>query len=308
MFVSIIIPTYNRIPYLEMALDAVLIQTYTQFECIIVNDYPQVRGELDKLIAARYDYRFKVIHNSRSMGVSRARNKAIKQAKGEIIAFLDDDDIWAVDYLEQHVQQHVQNPEAGVVFCGYTEFWDDGLLREKEVNALLPDMPINEAMVQNKFHIGCCSTVTVKTPCFDVCGVFDTSLSSYEDWDLWIRLSLEFDFVPIHGAIVRYRHHLGDRGSSNLDKKLNGLEIILKRWMPASEYDTLLQQLRWNAYFLDIRQKVLVGETRGKALSSFGKLLGNTNIFRGNEFVFSMYALLMIIAGKRWYPVIQKSL
>ena len=76
MKVSVIIPTYNRIAFLRSALESVKAQTFEDYECLIANDHPPSRAELENLIQSEgYDDRFRLIHNPQQLGVSASRNK-----------------------------------------------------------------------------------------------------------------------------------------------------------------------------------------------------------------------------------------
>lgn len=114
--ISIIIPVYNREKEIQIALDSLLRQSYLKFEVLIVDD-----GSTDKTsqIVKRYceqDLRFKYFFQNNA-GVSTARNKGIKEARGEYICFLDSDDYFADDYLEKMYKQ-IKKYDCEVCYCG----------------------------------------------------------------------------------------------------------------------------------------------------------------------------------------------
>lgn len=118
--ISIIIPLYNKAPYVAKALESVTSQTYKDWECIIVND-----GSTDNSLAVVNDYclmlndeRFRII-NQENAGVSAARNHGIAESKGEYVCFLDADDWWAPTFLEEMMQLVEQYPDAGIYGCDY---------------------------------------------------------------------------------------------------------------------------------------------------------------------------------------------
>ena len=117
--VSVLIPTYNAGRYLGAALESVLGQTYQDFEIIVVDD-----GSEDDTaaVAARYP-QVRYFYNAHS-GISVTRNLAISKAKGEIIAFLDADDMWAPDKLEKQVAYLDRYPECQLVFTLVENFFD----------------------------------------------------------------------------------------------------------------------------------------------------------------------------------------
>ena len=117
--VSVLIPTYNACRYLGAALESVLGQTYQDFEIIVVDD-----GSEDDTaaVAARYP-QVRYFYNAHS-GISVTRNLAISKAKGEMIAFLDADDMWAPDKLEKQVAYLDRYPECQLVFTLVENFFD----------------------------------------------------------------------------------------------------------------------------------------------------------------------------------------
>lgn len=116
--VSIIVPLYNKAPYVTKALESIAPQTYTDWECIVVND-----GSTDKSaeIVERLtinDERFRLI-NQENAGVSAARNRGIAESCGDYVAFLDADDWWAPTFLEEMMQLGADYPDAGIYGCDY---------------------------------------------------------------------------------------------------------------------------------------------------------------------------------------------
>ena len=117
---SIIVPVYNVAPYLRECLDSVLAQTFTDWECLCVDDgsADESGSILDEY--AQRDSRF-LVFPKKNGGVSAARNLALDNAKGEWICFLDGDDVWDVTFLSEIVKMlHGQKPD--LVRIGYTRF------------------------------------------------------------------------------------------------------------------------------------------------------------------------------------------
>ncbi|MBX7149342.1 glycosyltransferase [bacterium] len=202
MFVSVIIPTYNRLVVLKRAIESVLCQTHRDFELIIVDD-----GSTDgtvEFLRTIEDERLRVISISHA-GVSAARNKGITNSRSELVAFLDSDDEWMDDKLEKQLQYIHNNPDVRVVQT--EEIWvRDG----KRVNP----------MKKHKKHSGwifepciplCIvspSAVMIHQEVFKKCGMFDESLPACEDYDLWLRIALEYPIITMdEKLIVKYGGH-----------------------------------------------------------------------------------------------------
>jgi len=124
--VSVIIPVYQSANTIAEAIDSVLSQTFKDFEIIVVDD-----GSTDSLeeVLSKYGEKIKLIKQKR-LGVSASRNKGIKNSSGEIVAFLDADDIWLPNKLSQQLALFNLNPHLGVVF-GNVYFWNGEIFQRK---------------------------------------------------------------------------------------------------------------------------------------------------------------------------------
>ena len=246
MQVTIIIPTFRRLKYLQQAIDSICQQTYRDFICLVVNDYPPDSSAIQKTIAQFNDDRLLLINHDHSSGGNAARNTGIKQGQGEIIAFLDDDDWWLPKKLQRHIDKHQQNPQAGLVFSGLIKRWQDDILPPKTVRATLPKDGVIEAMSKGNFCPRTTSSVTVRRDCFDRCGLFDVNLVSFQDWDMWYRIAHYYDFDCIDEALVVFRQHLGARTSRARELRLQGLKQLIDKWQPslhdAQQFKTIFLQ------------------------------------------------------------------
>lgn len=300
MLVTVVIPTYKRTAYLKVALESVIRQTYSHFECLVVNDSPPFREKVDAVVESMGDDRIRVIHNPQNGGESFSRNNAIKAAKGDVIALLDDDDYWKPDFLQQHVNKHQANPDLGIVYCGYMKFWDDELLGTREYLAdQTPPKDMYQAMLSGKFVLASSSIVSIRRSCFDKCGYFDTALPSFADWDMWVRIAQKYPFANIPDSLTYYRHHLGERGSTDIEKRLTGIDVIWKKWQDAEGFDSFGRKLMIRAFFNEIRNEVLRGNRvnslrllRKCIVKCKSEILPNYKIF--------LKAIAIIVLGKAY--------
>src|SRR5260370_11913693 len=120
--VSVIIPNYNYAHYIGQAVDSVLAQTYENTEIVVVDDGSHDTSE--KLIAG-YGERVRLI-KQKNQGVSAARNTGVRETQGELLAFLDADDLWLPLKLEKQVQRFLDDHELGLVHCGIEEISGTG--------------------------------------------------------------------------------------------------------------------------------------------------------------------------------------
>lgn len=116
--VSIIMPSYNTAKFIEETIDSVLAQTYTNWELIIVDDCST--DDTDAVVAKYQDSRIQYLKNGKNSGAAVSRNRALREAKGRWIAFLDSDDLWAPDKLEKQIRFMEAN-HYSYSYTGYLE-------------------------------------------------------------------------------------------------------------------------------------------------------------------------------------------
>ena len=191
--VSIIVPTYSRPQMLLLALQSIVNQTYSNWEVIVVNDGgDDVENVLSTVFAGE---RIVYVRLPKNHERSYARNVGIKLAKGKYIAYLDDDD----QFLPDHLETLVTCLETFNYEIAYTDAYR--VFHEKKNGQYVEtnrDVPYSyefsrEVLLQENFIPILC--VMHLRSCLDRTGLFDESLHTHEDWDLWIRMS---DGTPFH--------------------------------------------------------------------------------------------------------------
>ncbi len=202
-FFSVIMPVYNHMDYLAVAIESVINQTFKQWELIVIDD-----GSTDDSLSiakafAQRDDRIVVLTQENS-GPAAARNLGIKHAKTQWLTFLDSDDIWLPDALAHYKQAISANPEASF-FYGYRHRLDEGE-RIKELSGQYQDKPTGAAeLFQRMFLSHLC--VCWHRELAGQVGGYDESLRSCEDYELYLRMSLQTNFVPIQQATGLRRRH-----------------------------------------------------------------------------------------------------
>jgi len=189
--VSVIIPVYNGEPFVARAIMSVLNQTYPIAEIIVVND-----GSTDRTlhVLQLFGKRINVI-STPNRGVSSARNTGIEASTGNLIAFLDADDVWHDDKIERQVACLEQDPAAGLCCCDY--LIDDGkAIKPASHFEALQDkhgIPIEDwkqdplrLLIKGNF-VGTTSAVLIKRDVLDLVGLFKSRYKQAEDYDLWLR-------------------------------------------------------------------------------------------------------------------------
>ncbi|WP_434980520.1 glycosyltransferase family 2 protein [Daejeonia sp. YH14] len=203
-FFSIIIPLYNKEYYIRNTLECVLNQTFGDFEIVIVND-----GSTDKsaeVIKAVKDERIRVFHQE-NQGVSAARNMGMQVADGEYFCFLDADDYWYPHFLEMFYKI-IRKYYKYKIFSAAIELEVFGKIIPAKYT--LHNLAEDNIYIENYFKASMgysvlwTSSSVFHKSVFHVSGVFDTTMKSGEDTDLWIRVGEYFDIVFINKILARY--------------------------------------------------------------------------------------------------------
>ncbi|MEO6457025.1 MAG: glycosyltransferase [Chloroflexia bacterium] len=248
--VSVIIPAFNSREWLAQAIDSALSQTYPNIEIVVVND-----GSTDlrtREIAHRYIPRITYIERENG-GVAAARNTGVAASTGELIALLDQDDVWLRHKLEVEVRAWLARPHVSLVHSSYHIL--DGQkpstsaqrsrkqllkLREREylpLPGLLIDVPI------------CSATTLFPRNILDEVGMFDPALNGTDDWDLWLRMAARgYTFYCVGEPLAEYRMHASN-SSHNIDLMVGGVMRTLDKFyaLPSVPRSALRWQKR--AYF-----------------------------------------------------------
>ena len=223
--VSVVIPTHNRASFLRAAIQSVLNQTFQDFEIIVVDDASE--DETPEVIRSFTEPRIQYVRHETNKGQGVTRNNGLSRASGEYVAFLDDDDEWLPQKLEQQVRLLDSSPaKVGLIYSG---FYRADVSTTRVVNRFIPEKRgyVFAAMCQQNW-IGTCSTVLIRRACLEKIGLFDEGLAASADYDMWLRISKEFEVEYITEPLVFYSLH-ENRISTNHQSKVRGLEALLKK-------------------------------------------------------------------------------
>ena len=221
--VSVILPTYNRGWILTEAIDSVLAQDYKNYELIVVDD-----GSTDNTreILDVYGQDIIVLRQANN-GVSAARNRGIAAAGGQLVTFLDSDDLWLPRKLSRQVDFFKLNPDA--VINQTEEIWiRNGVRvnpkdRHRKPSGMIFERSLELCLVSP-------SAVMIQKTLFDAVGVFDGNLPACEDYDLWLRIGCRYPVHLIATPLIIKRGGHGDQLSKapGLDKfRIKALKKII---------------------------------------------------------------------------------
>ena len=200
MNISVVIPTYNRYDFLKSALDSVYAQTYLPKEVIVIDD-----GSTDNTSQIQKDFPQIQYFHQENAGVSSARNLGIKKSSCEWIAFLDSDDTWHENKLQEQVFFHQENPN---ILMSYT---DEKWIRGSQ------EVKVPKKFKKHGGHIfhECLSHCIIAPSAsllhrslFGEVGVFDESLEVCEDYDLWLRIATKYEIGLVDKKLItKYAGH-----------------------------------------------------------------------------------------------------
>ncbi|MEK7636840.1 MAG: glycosyltransferase [Patescibacteria group bacterium] len=229
--VSIITPTYNAAEFIGATIESVISQTFTDWELIIVDD-----GSTDATVTVAQQYarqhqdRIQVHSHTHTGLPSVTRNAAIYVAQGELLAFLDGDDVWEKNKLSHAVQLFSQDSGLAMIATGATIIG---------IGSHYPmPRPAGRVQFRSLTHNNCIitSTVVVRRSVINRVGIQNTDpkLFGYEDYELWLRLSSRANVQLVDQTLTRYRQNpqgisltIG-KGATDLQAKKYMFQQLLK--------------------------------------------------------------------------------
>lgn len=237
---SVVIPLYNKELSISHTIQSALDQTFQDFEIVIVNDGSTDDGVM--MVEKFNDQRIRIIHQE-NQGVSAARNKGVKEAKNEWIAFLDADDFWDLRYLETMSDLINDYPNAAMYGCAYTEY-ENGIIHKQQT---LPLPKLFRDYVANYFSIAIegllywtSSTIVSKERVLEI-GGFDERIHIGEDLVLWFKLALDYDIVFYNIVLSYYNISAENRAMNN---QLNFSKSFLKYTSDFKPYELVNDEFR----------------------------------------------------------------
>jgi len=209
--VSVIIPVYNATQYIAEALDSIFAQTFTDYEVIVINDGCPDTPNLERALRP---YRERIVYiKQENQGVSSARNAGLRVARGRYVAQCDSDDAWEPEYLAVQTAMLERDPSIDLLYPNGLIF-GDGLGAGRKCMDLSPSE--GEVTFKSLITQQCTVTMfaTARLETVVRAGMFDESLRSSEDFDLWLRIAKQGGRIVYHQRVLaRYRRRGGSLSS-----------------------------------------------------------------------------------------------
>jgi len=286
MKVSVILPTYNGEKFIARAINSVLNQTFKDFELIIVDD-----GSTDSTpiilqqFQQKHPDKISVIFLRDNKRAAGARMEAIKNAKGDILAFIDQDDLWHEKKLELQLEKFIQGAdvvhsdiefidENGNILSGKSD--KENLDRKQIFKESAGSITIKKYLCKRNYIRLTSSAITRQA--FEEIGGFDASLFGGEDWEFWLRVAMNNKkIIHINKKLTYKRIH--QYNTSNIHRIERSRGILKACAKAITLYPELARHLRHRRYLIYKRSIVALVQSKKfqEAKALYRKLLDEEN-------------------------------
>lgn len=273
--ISVVIPAYSITPFIAETLDSVLAQTSKNYEIILINDGSPDTEEFEAVLTPYFD---EIIYaKQENSGASLARNAAICLARGELIAFLDGDDIWLPHYLAMQIA-FLEKNNLEMVSCDALLFGEPFF----EGRRFSADSPSHgkvtpESLINTNNNVITSGTV-IKKKALEKSNLFDKALLFMQDFDLWFRLAksgAKIGYQP--EVLLKYRVRSDSLSGSNIERaarNIRAMKVIESKYeLTGSEKAALDYQMAASVaeYELEQGKTALVQNDFAKARRHFNE-------------------------------------
>lgn len=299
--ISVIVNTFNSVRFIRETIASIQSQTFTDFEIIIVDD-----GSTDntlEIVSSIDDPRIKIYPYS-NVGISASRNRGINHSSAEFIAFMDHDDLWHKEKLENQLKALKNSPSAGFVYS-YLNMVDEAGRIIRACPAVKDAQKAYEKLLVKNFVCTASNPLIRKSYLLKV-GCFDENIYGADDWDLFLRLAAQAPVVVSPHYEIYYRVVKGS-GSSKVEKIEEGcLQVIEKAFEEAPlEYRNIKQTSLGIVYqFLCYRtiEEVATNRSGIKALKYF------TRSYRCKKSLWNSFSIAKVLLEVALISVLTPSL
>lgn len=198
--VSIIMPSYNTAAFIKESIESVINQTYSNWELIIVDDFST--DNTDEIVALMKDHRIKYLKNTNNCGAALSRNRALREAKGKWIAFLDSDDLWESTKLEKQIAFMVEH-DYHFSYTNYIEVDEKSIPNGKSVTG---PKCISKLGMYNYCWPGCL-TVMYDAEVIGLIQIAD--IKKNNDYAIWLKAVKRSNCYLLDESLAKYRERSG---------------------------------------------------------------------------------------------------
>jgi len=207
--VTVIVPVYcstrEHEGFLRETLQSVAAQTFRDFETVIVDDHSPI--DIARLLESIERLpNVRVLRNETNLGHAESRNAGIRATEGELIAFLDHDDIWLPEKLQRQIESLDANADAAMVFCDMEVFGSNADRFDID-QSIIPERPSFCWFANRRNLTISASAVMVKKQAMLDIGLFDSRYSTCDDFDAWLKILMSAPVIHIPEKLAKYRLH-----------------------------------------------------------------------------------------------------
>lgn len=241
---SIIIPLFNKSKYIEETLRSVLKQTFTNYEIIIINDGST--DESETKVKGFNDDRIQLYHQ-KNQGVSIARNLGIEKSKGKIVAFLDADDYWLPNHLEELAYLHNNFPNCGMYCSRYKIKTTKNHFQIPYYNGIESSyrgIVANYFLSNRPFRITWTSSLAIPKEILEKFNGFSPEVTNGQDLELWTKIGIQYQVAISNKTTAIYNFDIPNSLAKN--------NINLKKIMNFSQFENAEKENSYLKSFLDL--------------------------------------------------------
>lgn len=241
--VSVVLTTFNGKSkgFLDEAINSVLNQTYDNYELVIIDDGS--KDNTSEYISLNFLHPKVRVITQENSGVSNARNIGIENAKFELIAFLDDDDVWYPQKLAIQVEEFEKFQDIDMNYCAIERVDKHGNFLNFQYHLATSNM-YEKLLFSN--IVDATSGVIAKKHIFDKIGGFSEIAQGAEDYEMWIRIASKFKISSVEQPLLKYRVHTSN-DSKNIEKAMIAIEQMFEK-VCAQNKKLDKRSLLFNAY------------------------------------------------------------
>jgi glycosyltransferase involved in cell wall biosynthesis len=295
--VSVIIPAFKVADFIAETLASVTAQTYKNYEIIVINDGSPDTEELERNMS-RFANQVTYLKQANG-GAGAARNAGLRVARGEFVAFLDGDDLWLPDFLEQQMRLIQSDGGFELVYADAVNFEGSVRSRTTNMDTNPSDGPVTtEALISGRCNIITSSVVARLEPIIKV-GLFDEGFPNSQDFDLWLRLAKEGAQMTYQKIVlVERRIYEGSLASDPIKSFTGEIKVLEKTArrtdLSAGERSALERKLALRHASVEV--------CRGKQRLSAGDFSSALVAFRGANNFYQSRKLRMVVLWLRLAP------
>lgn len=227
--VSVLVPVHDGERFIGDTLDSALSQTYPSLEVVVVDDGSRDRTRAIVEARAAADPRIRLVTQANS-GVAAARNRALAEARGELIAPLDADDLWDPTKIERQVRRMTDaGNDTGLVYCWWVWIDDTGAILDRSPHWQIEGYSADTLLQVN--YTGPASVPLFRRRCLEQVGGYDVTLrarvgDSCEDWDVALKIAERFRVAVVPSLLVGYRRRR-DSMSTQTDRMWRAHPVVM---------------------------------------------------------------------------------